>query len=309
MEDADAKRNGGKPQSIIIKRNLEEADVKRNSGKPQSIVVSNSHMPANKSQEDDISGKTPLDKKRFSFTSMKQKIQLLYACFSKKSRMQKKWFAAGVIVFPIIVGILSATLYFVTVSDYDSRGMERAGEVQFDGMTHEVYEFQMPSRFQNEFPADNWRLKIRHDVSDEDYRLYSEDDYGYRDFAIIDDDDDSTWMKFDTRRDYDMRYVYLQVEEEVIRLAISPSVNEPTKVSYSYDVENIFFAFQWTVFVVWPICAFAAIKWGFATNRPEFAYGVMISGGIATLLILEPLFDMLDDGLLGELLNEALSQW
>ena len=106
----------------------------------------------------------------------------------------------------------------------------------------------MPSRFQNEFPADNWRLKIRHDLSDEDYRLYSEDDDGYRDFAIIDDDDDSAWMKFDTRRDYDMRYVYLQVEEEVIRLAISPSGNEPTKVSYSYDVENIFFAFQWTVF-------------------------------------------------------------
>ena len=299
MEDADAKRNGGKPQSIIIKRNLEDADVKRNSGKPQSIVVSNSHMLANKSQEDDISGKTTLDKKRFSFTSMKQKIQLLYTCFSKKSLMQKRWFAAGVIVFPIIVGILSATLYFVTVSDYDSRGMERTGEIQFDGRTHDVYEFQMPSRFQNEFPADNWRLKIRHDVSDEDYRLYSEDDYGYLDFAIIDDDDGSTWMKFDTSREYDMRYVYLQVEEDegVIRLAISPNVNEPTKVSYSYDVENIFFAFEWTVFVVWPICAFAAIKWGFATNRPEFAYGVMISGGIATLLILEPLFDMLDDGL------------
>ena len=39
MEDADAKRNGGKPQSIIIKRNLEDDDVKRNSGKPQSIVA------------------------------------------------------------------------------------------------------------------------------------------------------------------------------------------------------------------------------------------------------------------------------
>ena len=39
MEEADAKRNGGKPQSIIIKRNLEDDDVKRNSGKPQSIVA------------------------------------------------------------------------------------------------------------------------------------------------------------------------------------------------------------------------------------------------------------------------------
>ena len=48
MEEADAKRNGGKPQSIIIKRNLEDDDVKRNSGKPQSIearTVSKERFP------------------------------------------------------------------------------------------------------------------------------------------------------------------------------------------------------------------------------------------------------------------------
>ena len=283
-------------KSSISSQDMEGDEGGRNGIPPKPIVLNDAYFIENQQGNEDSSPEILTQTQPFDSASIRERFRSLQERISSASHSQWKRFLAGLFGFPIAVGVLCFLLYMAFWADYDSRGTKNAGEVQFDGRTYEVYEFQMPSRFQNEFPADNWRLKIRHDVSDEDYRLYSEDDDGYRDFAIIDDDDDSAWMKFDTRRDYDMRYVYLQVEEEVIRLAISPSGNEPTKVSYSYDVENIFFAFQWTVFVVWPICAFAAIKWGFATNRPEFAYGVMISGGIATLLILVPLQDMLDDG-------------
>ena len=150
----------------------------------------------------------------------------------------------------------------------------------------------MPSRFSDDFPADNgWDIRVRHDDSEKDYYLDSiEDEVG-----ISTDEDGSEWLKFGSS--YYDHVSYIQVEDEVIRLAVGWTPEEPVKVSYSYTVDNVFFGFEWTVFVVWPVCAFAAIKWGRATNRPEFAYGVMVSGGLATLLILAPLQDMLDDGL------------
>ena len=79
----------------------------------------------------------------------------IYGRFSEKSRTEKKAFLASLIGFPIVVGILSGALFLVTTAGYDSRGVERVEDVELDGRTHEVYEFRMPGRFENDFPVDS----------------------------------------------------------------------------------------------------------------------------------------------------------
>ena len=82
----------------------------------------------------------------------------IYGRFSEKSRTEKKAFLTSLIGFPIVVGILSGALFLVTTADYDSRGVERVEDVELDGRTHEVYEFRMPGRFENDFPVEKLSL-------------------------------------------------------------------------------------------------------------------------------------------------------
>ncbi len=262
---------------------MEGGGDKRDGKPPQNIVLNASYLSENDASEENHSPEIRTQPQPSAPASMGLSIASLRERFSRASPVQQKRFTAGLIGFPIVVGVLCFVLYMAFWTDYDSRGMENGGEVQIDGQSHDVYEFDMPSRFQDEFPAENgWNMRIRHDFSEYDYRIRSEEDSGT---GI--DNDGSVWLEFEDAYDGPM---YIQVEDDIIRLALSYSAYEPVKISYSYTPDAIFFAFEWTVCLVWPVCAFAAIKWGFASNRPEFAYGVMISGGIATLLILPTLW-------------------
>ena len=118
-----------------------------------------------------------------------------------------------------------------------------------DGRTWTVYEFHMPSRFEDDFPAENgWNVRVRHDDSENDYRLESTEN----EIGISTDEDGSEWLKFGIDSYGDVSYI--QVEQEVMRLAVGWTPEEPVKISYSYSVDSVFFGFEWTVFVVWP-CA------------------------------------------------------
>ena len=270
----------------------DEGDERRGVSPPPSMILDVSYLPEEELGIEDSSPETLPKTQPSGLASILERIRSLQGHVSSASRTQRNRLMAGLIGFPIVVGVLCFFLYMMVWADYDSRSLECCEEVQMDGRTWTVYEFHMPSRFEDDFPADNgWRVKIRYDDSDNDYRIDSTED----DSGIIIDEDGSEWLSFSS--DVYDQTLHIQVEEEVMRLAVGWTPDKPVKVSYSYTVDSVFFGFQWTVFLVWPVCTFAAIKWGRATNQPEFTYGVMVSGGLATLLILAPLLDMLDDGL------------
>ena len=135
--------------------------------------------------------------------------------------------------------------------------------MQMDGQRWTVYEFHNSNKFEEDFPADNgWRLRVRHDDSENDYRLESADNL----IGRSSDEGGSEWLRFGSDHYGDVSYI--QVEDEVIRLAVgwTPEESRENLVnSYtvglgscnSLDLIRIFiFGFQWTVFVVWPVCAF-----------------------------------------------------
>ena len=262
------------------------------SSPPPSMVLDVSYLLEDEPRVEPSSPEILPEPQPSGLASILERIRSLPGHVSSASRTQRNRLLAGLIGFPIVVGVLCFLLYMTFWADYDSKSLECCEEVQMDGQRWTVYEFHMPSRFEEDFPADNgWRLRVRHDDSENDYRLESADNL----IGRSSDEGGSEWLRFGSDHYGDVSYI--QVEDEVIRLAVGWTPEEPVKISYSYTVDNVLFGFQWTVFVVWPVCAFAAIKWGRATNRPEFAYGVMMSGGLATLFILAPLQDMLDDGL------------
>ena len=259
---------------------------------PPSVVLEVSYLPEGELGVEASLPETLPETQPSGLASILERIRSLQGHVSSASKMQRNRFLAGLIGFPIFVGVLCFFLYMMFWADYDSKSLECCEEVQMDGRTWTVYEFHMPPRFEDDFPADNgWNVRVRHDDSEKDYRIDSIDDGN----GIGTDDDGSEWLRFGIAQGSEIRFI--QVEDEVMRLAIGWTPEEPVKVSYSYTVDNVFFGFEWTVFVVWPVSTLAAVKWGRATNQPEFTYGVMVSGCLATLLILAPLQDMLDDAL------------
>lgn len=259
---------------------------------PPSVVLDVSYLPEDELGVEASLPETLTETQPSILASILERFRSLQGRVSSASKTQRNRFIAGLIGFPIVVGMLCFILYTMFWADYDSKSLECCEEVQMDGRTWTVYEFHMPSRFEDDFPAENgWNVRVRHDDSENDYRLESTE----HEIGISTDEDGSEWLKFGIDSYGDVSYI--QVEQEVMRLAVGWTPEEPVKISYSYSVDSVFFGFEWTVFVVWPVCTLAAIKWGRATNQPEFTYGVMVSGGLATLLILAPLQDMLDDGL------------
>ena len=219
----------------------------------------------------------------------------IYGRFSEKSRTEKKAFLASLIGFPIVVGILSGALFLVTTADYDSRGVERVEDVELDGRTHEVYEFRMPGRFENDFPVEKtWNIEI-----DDDRRFYSDSDYG---FAI--DEAGTTWDFYRQDGNVDEEY-YIQAEDNILRLALRNPADEPKMISYSFVPENVFLGMEWVPYAVWPLCTVAAFMWGKANNRNEFKQGAVISGGIISFPNVFMLFEMFDE-VLGQVINRIL---
>ena len=133
---------------------MEEEGEKRNGKSPQNIVLNASYLAENDTSEENHSPEIRTQPQPSAPASMGLSIASLHERFSRASPVQQKRFTAGLIGFPIVVGVLCFVLYMAFWTDYDSRGMENGGEVQIDGQSHDVYEFDMPSRFQDEFPEE-----------------------------------------------------------------------------------------------------------------------------------------------------------
>tara|TARA_Y100000766_G_scaffold273761_1_gene275007 strand:- start:169 stop:975 length:807 start_codon:yes stop_codon:yes gene_type:complete len=208
----------------------------------------------------------------------------------EKSRSQLVWFVVGLILFPIVVGIISASLAFMSDLQNEDENYEpqKREDIQLGGETLSLYEFTMPSNFNSYYGThDYWDLNIESSSNNEYWYagIQSNMDEGDGDFGFGTEVDDSgsTWTVTDAYGDERNLTVYLQVEGNTIRVASPQNLNGPNYVNYySYD-DNSILDLETVAIVLWPVSVIAGIVWGLATNRRGFSFGVMIWGSVVLL--------------------------
>ena len=209
----------------------------------------------------------------------------------EKSRSQLVWFVAGLIVLPIAVGIISASLAFMSDLQNEDENYEpqKREDIQLGGETLSLNEFTMPSNFNSYYGThDYWDLNIESTSNNENWYagIYGNMDEGGGDFGYGTelDDSGSTWTITNAYGGDGNLTVYLQVEGNTIRVASPQNLNDPNYVNYySYDNDNTIFNLESVSLILWPVSVIAGVVWGFATNRRGFSYGVMIWGSVVLL--------------------------
>ena len=209
----------------------------------------------------------------------------------EKSRSQLVWFVVGLILFPIAVGIISASL--ASMSDLQkeniSKEPQKREDIQIGEETLSLNEFTMPSNFESYYGThDYWDLNVESTSNNENWYagIDGDMDEGDGDFGFGTelDDSGSIWTITNAYGDDGNLTVYLQVEGNIIRVASPQNINGPNYVNYySYDDENSIFNLESASLILWPVFVIAGLVWGFATNRRGFSYGVMIWGSVVLL--------------------------
>ena len=209
----------------------------------------------------------------------------------EKSRSQLVWFVVGLIVLPIAVGIISASLAFISDLQNEDENYEpqKREDIQLGGETLSLNEFTMPSNFNSYYGThDYWDLNIESTSNNENWYagIYGDMDEGGGDFGYGTelDDSGSTWTITNAYGGDGNLTVYLQVEGNTIRVASPQNLNDPNYVNYySYDNDDTIFNLESVSLILWPVSVIAGVVWGFATNRRGFSYGVMIWGSVVLL--------------------------
>ena len=209
----------------------------------------------------------------------------------EKSRSQLVWFVVGLIVLPIAVGIISASLAFMSDLQNEDENYEpqKREDIQLGGETLSLNEFTMPSNFNSYYGThDYWDLNIESTSNNENWYagIYGDMDEGGGDFGYGTelDDSGSTWTITNAYGGDGNLTVYLQVEGNTIRVASPQNLNDPNYVNYySYDNDDTIFNLESVSLILWPVSVIAGVVWGFATNRRGFSYGVMIWGSVVLL--------------------------
>ena len=209
----------------------------------------------------------------------------------EKSRSQLVWFVVGLIVLPIAVGIISASLAFMSDLQNEDENYEpqKREDIQLGGETLSLNEFTMPSNFNSYYGThDYWDLNIESTSNNENWYagIYGNMDEGGGDFGYGTelDDSGSTWTITNAYGGDGNLTVYLQVEGNTIRVASPQNLNDPNYVNYySYDNDDTIFNLESVSLILWPVSVIAGVVWGFATNRRGFSYGVMIWGSVVLL--------------------------
>ena len=209
----------------------------------------------------------------------------------EKSRSQLVWFVVGLIVLPIAVGIISASLAFISDLQNEDENYEpqKREDIQLGGETLSLNEFTMPSNFNSYYGThDYWDLNIESTSNNENWYagIYGNMDEGGGDFGYGTelDDSGSTWTITNAYGGDGNLTVYLQVEGNTIRVASPQNLNDPNYVNYySYDNDDTIFNLESVSLILWPVSVIAGVVWGFATNRRGFSYGVMIWGSVVLL--------------------------
>ena len=129
---------------------MKDADAKKNGSRPQPVYIDSLG-------DDDAKQKSP------EYIKRKGKISRFYTWCMEKTLPQKKKFAAGLIGFPIFVLVLSFLLVFISelLTTHESDESQKSESININGDTYVVYEFQMPPEFQNDYPSNNyWRVTV-----------------------------------------------------------------------------------------------------------------------------------------------------
>ena len=209
----------------------------------------------------------------------------------EKSPSQLVWFVVGLILLPIAVGIISASLAFMSNLQKEDENYEpqKREDIQLGGETLSLNEFTMSSSFENYYGThDYWDLNIESNSNNGNWRalIHGDLDEGDGDYGSGTEIDDSgsTWTITNAYGDDGNLTVYLQVEGNTIRVASPQNLNDPNYVNYySYDDDNSIFNLESASLILWPMSVIAGVVWGFATNRRGFSYGVMIWGSVVLL--------------------------
>ena len=262
MDDSDTLQVNNPPQQILIGDSVESDNF-------DAVVQTNSGI------EQNAWGSAPI---------------------GEKSRPQWVWFVVGLILFPIVVGIISASLAFMSElqTENSSSEVQKMEDIQLGGETFSHHEFSMPSHFKNYYGThEYWDLNVESVTNYENWYagIHGDMDEGDGDFGFGTEVDDSgsTWTKTNAYGGEENLTVYLQVEGNTIRVASPQNLNAPNYVNYYYYDDSSFFTLESASILLWPVSVIAGVVWGFATNRRAFSYGVMIWGSVVlfvTALIL-----------------------
>ena len=256
---------------------MKDADAKKNGSRPQPVYIDSLG-------DDDAKHKSP------EYIKRKGKISRFYTWCMEKTLPQKKKFAAGLIGFPIFVLLLSFLLVFISelLTTHESDESQKLESININGDTYVVHEFQMPSEFQNDYPSNNyWRVSVYFGIFGEENK-FSEDTRYLHDSVA--DNSGSIWNKTEGDHRYD---TYLQVNGDKIRIASLTDTPVPSKVAYYWEADRTTTdLFSFTLYI-WPISTILVAVLGFVSKRPEFSYGVLISGGIVTLAYSPIFFDLI----------------
>lgn len=208
-----------------------------------------------------------------------------------KSRSQLVWFVVGLILFPIAISIISASLAFMSDLQKEnvSNEPQKREDIQLGEETLSLHEFTMSSNFGTYYGThDYWDLNIESTSNNENWfaMIYGDMDEGEGDFGFGTelDESGSTWTITNAYGDEGNLTVYLQVEGNTIRVASPQNLNGPNYVNYyAYEDDTTLFNLESVSLMVWPMSVIAGLVWGFATGRRGFSYGVMIWGSVILL--------------------------
>ncbi len=246
--------NATQPETVLVS----------NSFQPTGSLTGNVHLPTDIQGTQAWNGGALEQTKAFSWT----------------------WFMIGLLVMPMVLAILSASLVVVPdllFSENTSTTPLVSEPAFFAGENYTVNEFHMSEKFGKDFAThDFWDLNVESSTWYAFISGYGSE--GERDVSqlTMTDDDGSEWWITEFH-DIDFMFsVYLQVDGNVVRVA-SPAA-EPEPIYVHYYSEGIgLFSTSSISFWIWPVSVVGGIVWGFAKKRPAFSYGVMVWGSIVLL--------------------------
>ena len=257
---------------------MKDADAKKNGSRPQPVYI-------------DSLGDDAAKHKSPEYIKRKGKISRFYTWCMEKTLPQKKKFAAGLIGFPIFVLLLSFLLVFISelLTTHESDESQKLESININGDTYVVHEFQMPSEFQNDYPSHNyWRVTVYFETFGGEREFTEETRYQHG--GPDPDNSGSMWNKTEGGGKDD---TYVQVNGDKIRIASLTDTPVPSKVAYYWEADRTTTdLFSFTLYI-WPISTILVAVLGFVSKRPEFSYGVLISGGIVTLAYSVIFFDLI----------------
>jgi len=220
-------------------------------------------------------------------------------------------FLAGMIVLPIITGIISVSIEAGSEEpyqwhDYWSHDASIGENVTIQDEIYYVYEFNLGPGFESNYPPEGhsyWDIEVRGILGgNHSFEGNGNPSFGYQ-MASISGSSGGPYLYLhqqyyvDGNIWYEMNYneesndsVLINIDRQEVHIA-TKSLYEPESVHYwgqqeweSPEMERNNEIYDFLSLIIWPISIIGGIIWGFKTDRKPFAYGIMTAGLLAIVL-------------------------